>query len=94
MGTVVLTCRGNTVVSYTEADELVIYDMEARRVVSRLRKPDNPVLLEDMLEDLDAWAILSEGVPPSVSDVIRDMGIKVQLVARRNIKDLIDELFV
>ncbi|MEM4482094.1 MAG: hypothetical protein QXK88_04775 [Desulfurococcaceae archaeon] len=94
LATAVLTCKGDLVVSYNEAEELVIYDMQAKRVISRLRKPSNALLLEEILEDFDPWVIFSEDIPADIVDAIRDMGIKVQLVKGYTVEGLISELFV
>lgn len=93
MGSVILTCKGEFIVSYDEADELVIYDMDVKEVVHRVKKPQNPLLLEDLLENFDPWVVVSEYISPEVSEVLRDIGVKVELTKKRKVREFVEEIF-
>jgi len=93
LGSVIMTCKGEFIVSYDEADELVVYDMDVKKIVYRLRKPQNPLLLEDVLEGLDPWVIVSEYISPEVSEVLRDMGVKIELTKKREVREFVAEVF-
>lgn len=94
MGSLILTCRGELIVSYEEANELIVYDMDSRRVILRIRKPDDPLLLEELLEDHDPWIIVSEYVPPKVYEVLRDMGLKVELTKKCRVVEYLENVFI
>ncbi|MEM1595683.1 MAG: hypothetical protein QXS24_00815 [Desulfurococcaceae archaeon] len=94
MGSIILTIKNNNIVSYDEAEELVVYDMDNRRIVARLKKPNDPVLIEDLLEEHDLWAIVSKSISPEVAEVLRGIGIKIEITDVASIEDYIREIFI
>lgn len=94
MGTIVFTCKGDTIVSYEDADELLVYDMDSKRLVHKLKKPQDPFLLEDLLEEYDPWVVVSEGVSPEIGGLLRDMGVKLEFTRKRKIGEFLEEVFL
>ncbi|GEM_PF-980121 len=96
MSIAVLTCKGNIVTSYDEAEELVVYDMDSRVVKLSLKKPSSIEVLEDIFEDqgYDFWVFITTSIPEYVRDIIEDMGVKVQIVRSGSLREVLEELFV
>jgi len=92
----VLTCKNSCVTSYEESEELVVYDMNERAVKFSLRKPRNIEMLEDILEDrgCDFWVFITADISEDVKSIIEDMGVKIQIVERKPLKEILEELFV
>jgi predicted Fe-Mo cluster-binding NifX family protein len=93
MATIVLTCKGDTIVSIEEAEELVVFDIDSKSIVTRIKKPNQLELLEDMLEEYDPWAIVTSQVTDETFELLREMGLKVELVETRKLKDYLEEVF-
>jgi len=91
----VITCKREEITSYEDAEELVVYDMDSRTIKFSLRKPRNIEVLEDVLEErgCDLWVFITASIPESVRDIIENMGVKVQIVRRAPLKEILEELF-
>lgn len=94
MGSAILTCKGEFIVSYDEANELIVYDMDSKRVVYKFKKPSSPLLLEDVLEDFDPWVVVSEYISPEVIEILRDMGVKIEITRRCKVSEYVESVFV
>ena len=95
MAVAVFTCRKNYVTSYEDAEELVVYDMDNRTIKFSLKKPRSIEVLEDILEDrnCDFWVFITTSIPEDVKSIIEEMGVKVQIVEKSPLKEVIKELF-
>jgi len=93
MASIVFTCKNNEIVGFNEAEELVVYDMDSKKITARLKKPRNIELLEDILEEYDPWIIATVEVDPEIHDQLREMGFKVEIVKPSKLNDYIEEVF-
>lgn len=91
--TIILTCIGNDIVSYSRADEIVVYDMDKKDIVSRFKKPQDPLLLEELLEDLDPMILVTTEIPLEVRELMIDMGVKILIVSEQDIDTFINNTF-
>jgi predicted Fe-Mo cluster-binding NifX family protein len=94
LGSIILTTKNNKIVDYDESEELVVYDMDSRKIVARLKKPSDPSLIEDLLEEHDPWIIVSGSMSPEVAEVLRDIGVKIEITNGGKLEDYISEVFV
>jgi predicted Fe-Mo cluster-binding NifX family protein len=46
-----------------------------------------------MLEEYDPWAIVTSRVTDETFELLREMGLKVELVETRKLKDYLEEVF-
>ncbi len=93
MASIVFTCKNNEIVGFNEAEELVVYDMDSKKITARLKKPRSIELLEDILEEYDPWIIATVEVDPEIHDQLREMGFKVEIVKPSKLDDYIEEVF-
>jgi len=93
LASIVLTCRRGDIVSYVEADELVVFDMDSKDIVARLKKPRDLGLLEDLLEEYDPWVVVTAHVDPEIQEALRDMGFKVEVVKSVKLSEYINDVF-
>ncbi len=94
MVSVIITCKNDVVVKYEDAREIVIYDMDSKKIVLRREKPPRPELLEDIVEEYDVCAMLTASIEPETEEVFATMGVKVVLVKQSNIEEVINEIFI
>lgn len=92
LANIIISCKDDYVVSYDDADELVVYDMDERKLIDRFKKPRNIHILEDLLEKYDPWALITESLSPEKTEVVRDMGIKIHYVNKRRVEEVIKEI--
>jgi hypothetical protein len=93
LASIVLTCRRGDIVSYVEADELVVFDMDSKDIVARLKKPRDLGLLEDLLEEYDPWVVVTAYVDPEIQEALRDMGFKVEVVKSVKLSEYLNDVF-
>lgn len=91
----VFTCKRDYVTGYEDAEELVVYDMDSKAVMFKVKKPRDIGVLEDILDDegLDLWVFVTASIPEDVKSAIEDMGVKVQLVEKMSLREILEELF-
>lgn len=94
MGAFIVTSKNGLIVSYEDADELVVYDMDMKSVRAVLKKPNDSTLLEDLLEDYDVWALVTRSISEENAEIIRDAGFKIVLTKALSIDDYIKEVIV
>lgn len=93
MTSVIISCKKELVVQYEEADELLIYDMDTRKVVFRGEKPQDPDLIEELVEDYDVCAIITAGITPENRMFFEGIGVKPVLVDKNLVDKVINDIF-
>lgn len=94
MVSVIILCKNNLVVSYEEATDVVIYDMDLKKKVLTMRKPPDPNLLEDTIEEYDVCALITSSISPDYREVFEEMGVKPIIVDQNTLDNVIKEIFV
>ncbi|MEM4718346.1 MAG: hypothetical protein QXE81_06310 [Desulfurococcaceae archaeon] len=94
MGSIILTCKNNLIVTYEEAVDLVVYDMDLRKIIGIVRKPSDPLILEDLAEEYDPWVIVTKGISEENEEILRDIGVKIVITKRNNIMEYINEVMI
>lgn len=94
MVSVIITCKNDRVVSFEEASEVVVYDMDARKVVHKAEKPSRLYVLEDVAEEFDSCALLTTSVSTEVREVLEEMGLKVVLVKPSALAEILSDIFL
>lgn len=80
------------IVGYDEADYIMVFEMETRKVISRFR-PSQVDVLEEVVDSSESCILVTSNVSEERLLEIEDYGVKVIIVARKNLHEFLNEIF-
>lgn len=90
---VLITVRNDEVSSFEAAEKLLVYDVEEGRPVKSLGRPVTPDLLEDVVEEYDAWVLFTRGITRENREPVEEAGIKIVETRAGSVVDVVKEFF-
>jgi len=93
MNTLLVSINNNgEIVGYEEADYIIVFEMESRKMIRRFQ-PNQTNVLEDIIEASDSCILVTTSISSEKLLEIEEYGVKVIFVDKKDLRDFLNEIF-
>jgi len=93
MNTLLVSINNNgEIVGYEEADYIIVFEMESRKMIRRFQ-PNQTNVLEDIIEASDSCILVTTSISSEKLLEIEEYGVKVIFVDKKDLRDFLSEIF-
>lgn len=80
------------IVGYDEADYIVVFEMETRKLVKRFQ-PNQMNVFEEIMDASDSCILVTSRISDEKLVEIEEYGVKVIVVDKKSLREFLDEVF-